>query len=254
MKLYYLKQKLPALLVICLLLITKAGSAQTGILVKYYDGSEQTYSIETSGKIYFDNSNLLVAVNSNASVTSIPLSIIRRITFSYAVLPVTLLEFTARNNQASVDLYWKTGSEINASHFIVERSADGLQYEAIGQVAALNSSNGGSYSYTDVNPLNGINYYRLKEVDINGSYTYSEVVTVTREAYTNIVIAPNPASDYFKISSSSQEVLKLAIYTTAGQQVTAGSYRSGDQVNISKLSPGMYIVIINSKAYKLIKQ
>src|SRR5258708_40341589 len=87
------------------------------------------------------------------------------------VLPVGLLSFDAEKKGASVLLTWKTAQEQKSDRFEIERSADGISYHLIGTLAASgNTSMVTSYSFTDHQPLDGINYYRLKQVDIDGLF------------------------------------------------------------------------------------
>ena len=247
------KQKLLAL-AICCFLFAGMGEAQTSILVTYYNGTEQGYSITTSGKLYFENGSLQIAVTNASAPVSLPVSIIRKITFSNVVLPLQLVDFTIFNEKAQVRMSWKTENEVNTSHFDLERSSDGANYESIGQVVSSNSSTGGNYSFADQLPLTGISYYRLKQVDADGKYVYSRALTVNRTSSNIITILPNPASDYFRINSTTSEKLYVKIYSVDGQLMVAGNYASGEQISISKLRTGMYVVFINNKPYKLIKQ
>lgn len=110
-------------------------------------------------------------------------------------LPVKLITFTGRLNGTRVDLNWVTANEINSKHFEVQRSSDARNYSTIATVAAKgNSSTVTSYFQVDPSPMNGINYYRLKMVDLDGSFEYSNVVIIRIENNMQLVtkIAPNP--------------------------------------------------------------
>lgn len=130
-------------------------------------------------------------------------------------LPVTLLSFSADLVNSEVRLNWRTATEQNNKGFVMERSADGKYWKEIGFQATLapngNSNTELSYDYIDKQPLQGFNYYRLKQTDIDNKSTYSGV----QQIYNNLqdeslVIYPNPASDkiYFKVKdwSSIKEV------------------------------------------------
>ncbi|WAC39615.1 hypothetical protein [Pedobacter sp. SL55] len=105
--------------------------------------------------------------------TSIP------VTTLISPLPVKLASFTAKaNKQGTVSLAWSTASEQNNSHFEVTRSADGKSFAKIGQVQGNgNSSTTKNYSYVDASPVAGVNYYQLKQVDFDGTYELSGVVS-----------------------------------------------------------------------------
>lgn len=253
MKPLYSKQKLLAAAV-CFFLFAARGNAQTGILVTYYNGTEQAYSVATSGKLYFESSNLQIVLTDAATPVSIPVSIIRKITFLPAALPLRMVDFTLLNEKAQVALSWKTENEVNTSHFVIERSVDGINYESIGLVAAFNNTIAGSYSFADQAPKTGTSYYRLKQVDADGKYEYSKVLTVKRTTTDIITLLPNPATDYIRINSTTTERLNVKIYSADGRLMITGTYTTGEQISIGKLTPGMYVATINDKTYKLIKQ
>lgn len=96
------------------------------------------------------------------------------------VLPVELTEFSVQNKNNENKLSWTTMSELNNSHFIVERSETGFEFEEIGNVAGLgNSVNKYVYSFTDKDyPEGKINYYRLKQVDYNGAIEYHKIISI----------------------------------------------------------------------------
>ena len=247
--------KKPLLALACCFLFAAGGWAQTGVLITYSNGSQQGYSVATTGKLYFENGNLQVVQTGGSTPVSIPVTIIRKLTFSSAgsPLPLKMVDFTVFNDQAQITLSWKTANEVNTSYFLVERSADGTSYESIGQVASLNNSTGGSYNFIDPAPKTGTSYYRLKPVDADGKWEYSKVLTVKRTLSTPVTILPNPASDYFKINSTTTERLHVKIYAASGRLVMAGTYTPGESISISKLPPGMYSVAIDNKTYKLLK-
>ncbi|PTX22859.1 hypothetical protein C8N40_101687 [Pontibacter mucosus] len=111
-------------------------------------------------------------------------------------LPVELSRFEGKATQSGINLEWETASEINNSHFEVERSADGSAFEKLGSVAGHGNSVATiEYSYLDKHPNPGTNYYRLRQVDFDGKYEYSNVVAVTAPETTQalqVQIVPNP--------------------------------------------------------------
>lgn len=110
-------------------------------------------------------------------------------------LPIELLSFTAnlRPNDRIVDLNWVTLSEQDNDYFIVERSANGEDWEFVVMVdGAGNSSITLSYDEVDENPMYGVSYYRLKQVDFNGQYTYSPSVSVASFTDDQLLLYPNP--------------------------------------------------------------
>ncbi|HSK11996.1 MAG TPA: PKD domain-containing protein, partial [Phnomibacter sp.] len=113
-----------------------------------------------------------------------------------SVLPITLYAFSGRKVAAGHQLNWATASESNSDRFIVERSADGLQFTNIGELkAAGNSASNRAYVYIDRNPANGKNFYRLKMQDLDGSFKFSNVIVIDASARGRVVsIFPNPTA------------------------------------------------------------
>ncbi|MGC3945918.1 MAG: hypothetical protein QM762_15570 [Chryseolinea sp.] len=111
-------------------------------------------------------------------------------------LPVELVSFNARLNNDVVDLDWSTASELNNNFFTVERAVNLEHFEAITEIdGAGTTTRPNSYTHTDNTPLYGRSYYRLKQTDFDGEYTYSKVVTVEYEGprFASLHAYPNPA-------------------------------------------------------------
>jgi hypothetical protein len=172
------------------------------------------------------------------------------ITAGFSSLPVVLTGFTAAvSAKNAVDLSWTTQQEINSAYFIIERSADGAQWQAIGTVAAKgNSSVSTAYAYTDIAPLTGVNYYRLKMADQDGAYTYSSVNTIRTTLVKEISFFPNPATNYVNISlggttasDMNVQLVNLSGQIVLEQKVTAGT--SGIvTLPVQQLTRGMYVL------------
>jgi hypothetical protein len=178
------------------------------------------------------------------------------------VVPVELTSFTALISNNSVSLKWITATELNNRGFYVERS----NLKNSNEWKSINFINGSSsttetkhYSYTDNSPLQGISYYRLKQVDYDGSFTYSSIVEVNNNAVVdNFILAqnyPNPFNPSTTISWQSQldAQTSLKIYDILGNEVAtlldeykpAGNYDvSFDAANLpggrQGLSSGIY--------------
>ncbi len=99
--------------------------------------------------------------------------------YDASVVPVKLNTFSGQLNNKMVQLNWKTTSEQNSAYFDVTRSADGTTFSPVGRLnAAGNSTDTRTYTFTDVSPKTGLNYYRLQQVDIDGSSSLSDIVLV----------------------------------------------------------------------------
>jgi hypothetical protein len=139
--------------------------AQTGVKIKYYTGTEQGFNVSSSGKLYFSGDNLLVKPEANSTETSIPVSIIQKITFTDEVLST--------------------------------------------QNVGLNKN--------------------------------------------NLQLYPNPSTDYIRIKSEAKS-LDVKIYSLEGKLVVSGTYKSDEDINISKLNAGVYLVQANGVTIKFIKK
>jgi hypothetical protein len=126
-----------------------------------------------------------------------------KLTFTTAAaMPVELKTFLVNSNRGQLTLSWITASERNNSHFDVQRSADSRTWNNIGTV----QGNGTTYqqqvyNFTDWFPLDGTNYYRLKQVDFNDNYEYSKVVSVNYDPRMPGKISPNPAKDELRVET-----------------------------------------------------
>ncbi len=167
-------------------------------------------------------------------------------------LPVILDGFTAvLNNDHKVTLNWNTQIEINFSHFTIQRSADGANWEDIGTVEAKgNSAVQTDYSFTDVQPLAGTNYYRLALVNLDDTYTYSDVKVLQSAAITRVSFFPNPAHDYVNVSLGGVNGRQVTILLTSisgrlMQERTAVT-GSGTVVSfpIQNIAAGMYVLTV----------
>lgn len=111
-------------------------------------------------------------------------------------LPVEFTLFDALSRENDVLLDWVTASEKNNDYFELQRSSNGSNFEVIGQVKGAGTSNSPvSYSYSDIHPVSGLGYYRIRQVDFDGSYTYSDTRVVNRDKSIKWSLYPNPVSD-----------------------------------------------------------
>ncbi|MFN0274860.1 MAG: T9SS type A sorting domain-containing protein [Chitinophagales bacterium] len=154
------------------------------------------------------------------------------------VLPVTLTYFIATAAQNSVQLNWETLSEIDCKDYVIERSATLHQFSAIGNVNCIGSeTTSAQYVFTDDAPMSGINYYRLKQVDASGKFTYSNIETAFINNTSQLFIYPNPASSTLHISQAEVDAL-LLITDVQGRVIEQLDF--SETINISNLPPGIY--------------
>ena len=217
--------------------------AGNGTLGYSGDGGKPTSAeLNSPNGLTFDSlGNLVIADYSN--------SVIRKIT--QGVLAVNLLSFTASKSGHNTILNWQTAVEENNKYFSIERSGDSRIYSTIGIVKSNgNEKQTNNYSLIDNSPLHGINYYRLRQVNSDGNYVYSNVVYVDFSLLTGLKLYPNPAKDYvtvYGLSPNSKNTL-LLINSTGGILSINEVYASSYNLNIKQLSAGTYDLIIKSKS------
>jgi hypothetical protein len=185
-------------------------------------------------------------------------------------LPVNLIAFSAeRTSQNQTALTWKTASEQGSDRFDIERSVDAKTFVKIGTTkAAKQSSKVVNYMFTDISPvLTSTNYYRLKQVDANGAFAYSQLVSVSyKQAPTlsaaNVSVYPVPANDVLVVEVKDKQLLQNAtikMYDLFGKELSLPiEYVTGKwTIQTTELNKGMYIVtLLNNGAitqFKVLK-
>ena len=168
-------------------------------------------------------------------------------------LPVKFVNFDVAYKSKQSKLIFSTASETNNDFFTIERSIDGAEFDAIGEIkGAGNSSSELQYEYVDENPLPGINYYRVKQTDFDGKYSYTEIKSV-RHHVGKITISPLRTNGRLQITST-QDNYDVALYNAAGQEVFRKNRLNGDQtIDIESLEAGIYFVKIVDQTFKIIK-
>jgi Secretion system C-terminal sorting domain len=176
-------------------------------------------------------------------------------------LSAELNSFTAHPLSKNTQLTWQTASEKNNAHFDIERSTDGKTFSKIGQTKGHGTtSQVQKYGYLDTNPFSGVNYYRLKQVDVDGQFTYSKTVSVEMSnAGKNISVYPNPVKDKVMVETTIQGDYTVELFDITGKLLQ--SYKANQptmQLTINDLPNGVYMISVKSNAiqqtFKVIKQ
>jgi Secretion system C-terminal sorting domain len=174
--------------------------------------------------------------------------------FVSAVLAVELTNLTAKSNGNTNLLAWKTANEKNNKEFQIERSANGLQFGSIGTVKGNGTTaSASSYTFLDEGPLS-ISYYRLVSVDNNGKKETSNVVTVLRGANGKTKLFPTLVADKMTIVSDSNEPQSFNIFDLTGRNVHRGTFTTQQDVFVSDLATGTYLLKVGNDVVKFIKQ
>ncbi len=170
-------------------------------------------------------------------------------------LPIELLSFDAVENGSRVDLQWVTASEINNDFFTVERSADAIHFEHVFSLpGAGNSSLSNTYSGIDPKPLNGLSYYRLKQTDFDGNFSFSHIVPVMMHAQLNFANVFVNADNNFNLDIASErgENVSVEVFDFTGkliinEQVVTSKGHNNYTINNSGLATGIYLVRVRGK-------
>ncbi len=192
----------------------------------------------------------------SGSVTSNSMSSFSPMTFGSSTnnnaLPVELTHFSGQKQPGQVKLKWHTASEQNASHFLVQRSEDGEQFQTIGRKEAQGTTTESThYQYFDRNPEMATNYYRLKQVDFDGSYEYSNVISVNfneEVQQPSLKIRPNPLKDQLNIHSPKSQISNYKLQTLTGRTIQSGKLpgQGRHTVDVSDLSAGVYLLNVKT--------
>jgi|GEM_PF-1400921 hypothetical protein len=175
-----------------------------------------------------------------------------------AILPVQFVSFTGEIKDGDALLTWTTENEMNARYFVIERSANGSDFDSIGVMAALNNISVNTYNFTDKDPVTGNNYYRLRNVDLDGKASYSKLlVLANNQTVTNgqMKIFPNPAGAVLniEIDGTAGSEVRIQVFSLSGilmmekqQSLSAGNNQQS--LGITSLKNGHYFLkVINAQ-------
>lgn len=196
---------------------------------------------------------LICFSNYNSLVTTVPLDFFGTADISCLPLPVELIGFSGVDRGEYNELNWSTGSEINCSHFEIERSTDGVHYSKIatvnGQGTKLSET---SYRYSDHAPFADITYYRLKQVDLDGKKEVSDIIAIHEEKVDNFDVLsayPNPTNGEIKLTFSSihEDPITLLVLDASGKVLHQKSIIAAKGINtlpldIRELKNGLYVI------------
>ena len=206
----------------------------------------ETDNAAYTGSVTGDAATVLAAVNDPANWASD-----NNATVPYTgtiVLPIELVAFKAETKGKTVVLSWKTLSETNNKAFVVERAANINDFQKITTLKGTGSiETQQQYNFTDESPLNGKSYYRLKQIDYDGSFSYSPIQSVQMGARVQVGVYPNPASDVLQVDLGVNESEKLLyVVNQEGRIVKTVIVQSGEalvSIEIADLPEGQYLLI-----------
>lgn len=202
---------------------------------------------QTGGSWISEGATVIAGTTTLGSVTSNDVSTWSPFTLGSTtnVLPIILLTFRGESIKSANRLYWATSTEYNNKGFEVERSIDAKSFEKIGFVASQGSSASiQQYTFTDAYSILEANivYYRLKQLDSDGHFTYSVVIAIAQNTTKqSLSIYPNPSNGIFNvIGIQNLEQSQFVLLNSVGQLLTPIHIEQNGVINISNLSAGMY--------------
>ncbi len=208
------------------------------------------FAVAGTFKVLFKSTSLSGVTQCNAVSSS------GTVTVNSAVLPLSLIEFKGKKQGDNILLDWATANESQVNRFEIERSNNASVYEKIGVMLATGNSNFyKSYSFTDTKPFATLNYYRLKMIDNDGKYTYSNVIVFMGDQSKGIIVSnvkPNPfiESINLNIVLRQSQLLTIQMIDMAGRVVLTRDAQGKEGTNeiryngLSNLSEGIYFIKI----------
>ncbi len=178
-----------------------------------------------------------------------------------SLLPVELIDFTAKEIENQVNLSWSTASELDNEGFDLQRSPDAKSWETLDFISGFGTSlDAHSYTYKDKSPLKGQSYYRLKQMDYDGAFEYSKVVSVEVGGERNAMLFfPNPGSEggsvNLRIDSENFESGELTLFDMTGKAVLVQKISSANMdLDLSYLSKGIYAARLTFGGEQLVEK
>lgn len=170
-------------------------------------------------------------------------------------LPVCMNSFKGNLLNNTATLNWSTSSESNNKGFEIERSNNGIDFETIGFVAGAGNSNKLiNYSFVDGNVNAPINYYRLKQIDFDGKFSYSETLTLNSDEI-NFDITPNPFANQITINASdADQVISAEVMDLSGKVKLNASNSGMVNIDTHELSQGIYFIRVNNGEKVIVKR
>ena len=212
-----------------------------------------------SGTVDFDPSAAVANITAPSAVDNVFFAKYNDVPIS---LPVELLGFSGRNEGGIDHLFWTTATEHNNDRFEVERSGDGVSFETLGSLpGAGNSQVQRDYVFDDRKPLDGMNYYCLKQVDFDGQYVHSPVIALLNgHPAADCTISTIDPSGVFTFNCTVGQNAAIEVHSTDGRLLSAQGIQSGtnERIDLTLFRSGTYLVRVvdvdHVRTYKLVRE
>jgi hypothetical protein len=241
---------------------TRSGGIKNAsdLRVARYAGSNW----ESTGNSSITGSNNIGTVESNNVISNFGTFTLGSVS-SLNPLPISLLNFAASKQGENVLVKWSTTNESNNDYFTIEKSYDGKVWSSVGVLKGAENSNGIlNYQLFDYNTKIGIQYYRLKQTDLNGSIYYSKIISINfnGEISSQIKLYPQPVAGILNVNipNNENENACISVYNAFGEKLLIFQNLSGldFQLDLSKFIAGVYYIELNidgiTSQSKIIKQ
>lgn len=164
--------------------------------------------------------------------------------YTTGTLPVLLMSFTGQPAGKYVQLNWQASSDAMFKRFGLQRSLDGLNFSTIGEINAGNATAGeNKYTFLDVSPRPGINYYRLKEINKDGSFNYSKTISISFNTVIKASVFPNPTSAIINVSFDASAYQLIQLLDQHGKILASTRDSSGlVNFNLEHVAAGVYYI------------
>ena len=243
---------------------TTVNKTFTGLLIEIEFNSPTTYILKITDIVpgtvtTLPPNNLINPTSNDQVITQFRLFnfqagsgvFFNEVSHEVGVLPIKLESFDATKRTDAVELNWITKSEENNEGFYIERSINRTDFEQIHFEKGNGTTNEKvNYSFTDEHPLDGVNYYRLKQIDFDGAFEYSNMVSVDFKGQVSIKLFPNPSTDKLTITGDFSELVTLKIVDLNGKVLHQSEQFFAEQadINLDAIPSGSYFLqVISTK-------
>jgi hypothetical protein len=164
---------------------------------------------------------------------------------SHSLLPVAFTSIQAKPVGSQTYVDWQTATETNNAHFNIERSTDSRHWQTLGQVAGAGTTQEvQNYTFADKAPAVGTNYYRIQQVDYDGAFSYSAIVSAQWKGGAAARLFPNPAATTVRVDLLDWEAapVTLSLYDMLGRMVLQHTHQGTTDLDISHLPTGAYLL------------
>lgn len=182
------------------------------------------------------------------TLNNVPNSNVYDASCNLVILPVDFIDFTAEQTLDYNLLQWSTQSEKNNDYFLIERSSNSVDFATIGRIEGVGTTTQlSNYVFNDTAPILGLQYYRLKQVDSDGAFSYSKIIALERTNQNRLNLYPNPVVETLEISVNSDKVgaANISVFDISGKLLIdqiADDFSSVVHLDVMSLQSGSYVV------------